>query len=130
MTPLRFLGLLLVLSIGCVGAHTQTNSGDDNRRGSDLYHSCQASIRIMNAPNANAVANDDYAASEFCRGYFIAFAEYNDVMHTAICPDEASLGTTVRVYLAYMEKNPKLMDKVMIAGVIGALRESYPCPAK
>ena len=129
MTPLRFLELLLLLSIAGFGAHAQTNSGDDQHRGAVLYHDCQASIRIMDAPNADAVGSQDFVDSNFCIGYFTAFWEFNGLEGTSICRNEARLGTTIRVYLAYMEKNPKLMDDAMIVGVIGALKETYPCPA-
>jgi hypothetical protein len=37
------------------------------------------------------------------------------------------MGTTIRVYVAYMEKNPKLIDEWMITGVLRSLMDNYPC---
>jgi len=121
---IRFLGLLLFLSIGCVGAHAQNNPSDHSR-GADLYHSCQAAIRILDS-NAKP---EDYHDSEFCRGYMTAFGEFNDMEHTSICLGGTTIGTSARVYVAYMEKNPKYMDDTMIDGVVFAFKETYPCPA-
>jgi hypothetical protein len=118
---LRVLGLLLVLSIG---AHAQKDPSD-HTRGSDLYHSCQAAIRVMDSN----IRPDDLHDSEFCRGYITAFGEFNDMAGTAICLAGSTIGTTVRVYVAFMEKNPKFMDDMMIIGVVHALKETYPCPA-
>lgn len=123
---LRVLGLLLVLSISCIGAHAQKDPSDHSR-GSDLYNSCQAAIRFMDSNSKP----EDFRASEFCRGYLSAFGEFNDIEGTSssICLGGSTLGTTARVYVVYMEKNPKFMDDMMIIGVIRALRETYPCPA-
>ena len=125
----RVFGLLLVISIGCVGAHAQTNSTDEQSRGSDLFHACQASVGIADAPNGRGLSNDDYEHSEFCRGYFMAFNDFNNIHRSTICIGGASVGTTIRVYVAYRDKNPKQMDGWMIEGALLALGESYPCPA-
>jgi Rap1a immunity proteins len=124
---LRFLTLLLLLG-AAFGSEIHAQANSIESRGSELYHACQADIRFMDAPNANAVSNSDYVASEFCRGYFMAFNDFYNVEATTMCLDGASMGTTIRVYVAYMEKNPKLMDAWMITGVGQALRENYPCP--
>jgi hypothetical protein len=41
--------------------------------------------------------------------------------------DDASLDTVIRIYIAYMVKNPKQMDRPMFYGAKLALNESYPC---
>jgi hypothetical protein len=58
----------------------------------------------------------------------MAFNDFYSVEPSTICLGGASMGTTIRVYVAYMDKNPKLMDEWMITGVGRALRENYPCP--
>jgi hypothetical protein len=77
----------------------------------------------------SAAKPEDYHDSEFCRGYITAFGEFNDMEGTTICLGGSTIGTTARVYVAYMEKNPVYMDDMMIIGVIHALKETYPCPA-
>lgn len=47
--------------------------------------------------------------------------------HSSICLGDASEGTMIRVYVAYMDRNPKLMDELMILGVVSSLHDSYPC---
>jgi hypothetical protein len=125
---LRIFGLFLVLSVASVGAHAQTNPTVEQLRGSDLFHACQASVRIMDAPNGSGLSNDDYEHSEFCRGYFTAFSDLNSALGS-ICLGGATAGTSIRVYVTYMEKNPVYMDDNMIIGVIHALKETYPCPS-
>jgi hypothetical protein len=42
----------------------------------------------------------------------------------------ASDGTLSRIYVAYMQKNPKLLDEYKGTGLFLALRDAYPCPVK
>ena len=124
---LRTLGLALLIAVVC---HAQTNSAEDIHRGSYLFHSCQAAIRIMDLPT-NAGTEEDLEDSRFCQGYLSGFVDLAQLIpSSSICVGEdATAGTLFRVYVAYMEKNPKLMDASMIHGVILALRDAYPCPA-
>ena len=77
---LRILCLFVVLSISGFGAHAKTDSTPTSK-GMDLYHSCRAAIRVMDS----LAKPDDYHDSEFCRGYFTAFGELNDMEGTSIC---------------------------------------------
>ena len=45
-------------------------------------------------------------------------------------PNEASYGTIIRLYVLYMEKNPKKLDDLPIVGMLYALADAYPCPVK
>ncbi len=73
-------------------------------------------------------AGDSIEESDFCLGYFTAFVDMNELQgHSSICLDNASEGTMIRVYVAYMDWNPKLMDVLMILGVVSALHDGYPC---
>jgi len=49
---------------------------------------------------------------------------------TGLCIKDARVGTIIRVYVAYMQKNPKLLDDLKIFGVIEAMKDSYSCSAK
>jgi hypothetical protein len=46
------------------------------------------------------------------------------------CAQSATVGTIAKVYIAYMDKNPKMFDEREGTGFISALQEAYPCPAK
>jgi hypothetical protein len=81
----------------------------------------------MDSPGDPNSGIDDLEDSSFCQGYFAAFTDMNSVLHSSICLGDASLGTEIRVYAAYMGKNPKLMDELMIVGVMRALKDAYPC---
>jgi hypothetical protein len=44
--------------------------------------------------------------------------------------EKCGLGTLARVYVAYMEKHPKLLDAYKSEGLFDALVDAYPCPVK
>jgi hypothetical protein len=44
-----------------------------------------------------------------------------------ICDDGASVGTLSRVYVAYMQANPKMMDEYESHGLFMAFAVAYPC---
>jgi hypothetical protein len=121
---LRALGLALLLPVVC---YAQSTPGGEDVLGSHLYHACQASIRIMDSPEDPGGGVGDLEDSSFCQGYFSAFTDMNSVLHSSVCLEGASLGTEIRVYIAYMGKNPKLMDELMIVGVMRALKDAYSC---
>jgi len=98
---------------------------DRTESGARLFHSCQASIRSMDSPK---VSEGDLRDEGFCLGYFRGFGDYNAMNSgSSICLDNATTGTIIRVYVAFMEKNPKNLDEEMIFGAIYALKETYPC---
>jgi hypothetical protein len=41
-----------------------------------------------------------------------------------------SMGTVIRTYVAYMEKNPKLLEAYRGVGLHMAILEAWACPAK
>lgn len=122
--PRYCIGFFLLLFFLGIRIHAQKDPSD-HTRGETLYHSCQAAIRVMDS----TAKPEDYRDSEFCRGYMTAFGEFNDMAGTSICLGGSTIGTTARVYVLYMEKNPSLMDSMMIIGVVHAFKETYPCPA-
>ncbi|MGI4756971.1 MAG: hypothetical protein ACRYGF_09010 [Janthinobacterium lividum] len=44
------------------------------------------------------------------------------------CLDGASLDTSARVYVSFMQRNPALLDEAKALGVVMALKDSYSCP--
>lgn len=96
-------------------------------KGSTLYADCKTFVAML-----DGTAKQEYsvAASAFrCAGYVNGILDGADGLR-GFCASSASTGTTVRVYIAYMDRHPKMFDEREGTGFISALQESYPCPAK
>ncbi len=123
---LRLAGLLVLLSVMLSDMSSpcaaQTKSEDTSY---DLYHACQDAIRFVDAPNSDKPGRTDY-----CFGYFEGYTNVLSAHTSSLCIGRARIGTLIRVYLAYMDKNPKLLDDPKLIGVTYALKESYSCPTK
>jgi hypothetical protein len=96
--------------------------------GRGLYSDCRAALKTVEADKPTAA---DQLSSAKCQGYLEAFVDLRGSELTDFCPpDEASLGTVLRIYLNFMVKNPTYMDRPRREGVRAALKESYPCQSK
>jgi hypothetical protein len=96
-------------------------------RGSTLFQNCQADVRTMDIPDAK----QDYVAAAHCQSYIAgAMAGLYVAGYKGICADSASFGTLSRVYVAYMQKHPKLLDSHQMDGFMQAMLDAYPCAAK
>jgi hypothetical protein len=94
-----------------------------------LYRSCRATVRVLDANPAGT----DIPDSEFCRGYIYGLTEtFTTVMQgSPFCfPSNATYGTAIRLYVRFMESNPKMMDQPQVVGMLASLHANYPCPAK
>jgi Rap1a immunity proteins len=121
--------LLLILMFGSCGL-SSTSAQSKKSDGTTLFQSCQHTIRLLDLGADKATA-EDVTDSNYCRGYFQGFEDTIKVYGSAgVCLDDTRIGTVIRVYVAYMDKHPKLLDDLEIAGVIEAMHETYPCPAK
>jgi len=96
----------------------------DQGNGSGLYSACKAYVSFIDRTGQPSREFDEGT----CIGYVSGYADSGN--DERFCASEATMGTIVRVYLAYMDKNPKLFDMPRAYGLELALRESYPCPAK
>lgn len=105
----------------------QTIPGPPHRSGAALFHACQADIRMMDSSTGGDDA-DIYPANE-CIEYVGGFVDAIGISGH-VCFGDASTGTVIRVYVAYMQKNPKLLDESRGLGLFGAVLDAYPCPAK
>ncbi len=102
---------------------------DENQRGSYLFRACQGTIRFQDAGVTGT--NNDAAKSQFCVAYIGGFLDGLEMANShAICTRNATMGTIARVYVAYMEKNPKDLDVEMPVGMLNAIMGAYPCPVK
>jgi Rap1a immunity proteins len=97
-------------------------------RGSNLYDQCRATIRVQNGTGDGGL---DDLHSNSCVAYIDGFTDGLLVAgDTLICVEGATLATIARVYIAYMEAHPKLMDSGKADGLLHALLENYRCPVK
>ena len=120
MVQMLTLPLLFVLQ-----ASTPIHAGDD---GATLYQTCLAAVRAFDNPASPSQA--DIKDSHSCYAYIQGFVDGSNIDGPAFCPEGGTLGTSIRVYVTYMQKNPKLFDQYKAEGVFRAFREAYPCPAK
>ena len=99
----------------------------DSQRGTWLFQACQGAVRWMDAPITNKPV-DDVENFDNCTAYLGGYIEGAD---PGVCPSpEATMGTFVRVYVAYMQKNPKMLDTWRTRGLEAAMRRAYPCRKK
>jgi hypothetical protein len=90
----------------------------NDSRGSALYGNCKASIRSSETSIPN---RDDDINGMNCLEYITGFTDAFTIS------ENTSRGTLVRIYVAYMDKYPKLLDEDRGIGVWGALASAYPC---
>jgi Rap1a immunity proteins len=105
----------------------QTFGQPDMSKGAALYHACQTAIRVHDPPAA-ASADDHYFAGT-CDIYVSGFVDAGLLSHL-FCPSGVSAGTMIKAYVAYIGKNPQLLDQHKAIGLAAALRDAYPCPVK
>jgi hypothetical protein len=91
--------------------------------GSILYADCKAFVAVL-----DDVANQNHTSAAMCAGYIEGWLDAAN--GRGFCAQNATVGTIARVYIAYMDKNPKMFDEREGTGFISALQETYPCPAK
>ena len=114
LAPVLVLGVMLRVSVPPQGM-----------TGSDLFPYCQAWIRISDK-TSSATEVIDSGLSEYCLGYIEGIA--TGLKYTKrVCFDSPTVGTLIRVYVVYMQQNPKLLDEEKYIGVLNALEASYPC---
>jgi hypothetical protein len=94
-------------------------------RGSMLYQQCKGAIRWLDAPDS-AKPSADSENFDNCTAYIGGFLEGAAAEGTCGTVD-ATIGTIAHVYVAFMDKNPKLLDGYRFTGFHFAFREAYPC---
>lgn len=108
----------------------QGNAGlSPQYRGSALYDQCRAFVRIL---DDTSTAGSDIRLGSMCAGYLEGFMDSQLLSPDALMcvPPDATTGTMARIYVLYMQKNPKELDQPRYVGLIAALVDSYPCPTK
>ena len=106
--------------------HQNTESPQDSR-GKFLFQNCQAAISIMDGPQQDAT---NYTPVFQCVDYIDGFVDgYTSRSGSNICMNQVSQGAIARIYVAYMEKHPNLLDQEKLIGMRESLADAYPCPA-
>jgi hypothetical protein len=95
--------------------------------GATLFASCKAAIRLQD--DFDRATGNDARLAAACSSYLMGMAETGDITKM-FCMGTVTPATLIRVYVAYMEKNPTLLDQPRRNGAALALADSYPCPAK
>jgi hypothetical protein len=101
------------------------HAGDE---GSALYQSCLAAVRTFDNPTGSS--QTDIAHSYSCYAYIQSFTDGSNSNGHAFCNLGGTVGTGIRIYVAYMQKNPKLLDDYKAEGVLKAFSEAYRCSTK
>ena len=97
------------------------------QRGTTLFLDCKQRIRIIDSPTPDdGDMMEEFRQSEHCFAYIQGYLDAS-ASRTGICLAGASFDTLIRVYIAYMEKHPTLLDAHMAYGLRTALMDAYPC---
>ena len=101
----------------------------DNKKGLELFHTCQAALRIQDKTSTNELA--DASESLSCVAYIDGFTDGVIIFdRKGVCLDGVGFETIVRVYVAYMKEHPKDLENFESIGLYGSLKEAFPCVAK
>ncbi len=115
--------MLMFLMLALTGQPAVSNRA----MGSYIFHACQASIRFVDNPSVTS--DSDVRLSATCTDWLMGFTEAG-TLAKFFCPGTVTPSTLARVYVAYMEKNPTLLDYPRGTGAHLALADSYPCPVE
>ena len=97
----------------------------DLHKASALYSDCKAWVALTD--KTRETNNDDALHAVNCVGYMNGFIEGG---LTKICAKDVPTMTMARVFIAYMDKNPKLFDERRSVVLYLALTDAYSCPTK
>ncbi len=89
--------------------------------GAELVLQCEAADRVLMEQSSK---DDDVSMGSRCLGYIDG---YEDGATKELCIPQHTLQTIIRVYLHFMEGNPKYRDMPKAAGLRVALDSTYPC---
>ena len=128
LTRVAFSFTLLLVLIPIVASPKMSSSQDQEAiLASDLVNDCKAYVGRGAAYSGNG---------EHCLGYAEGFLDgmgsemlrlHDKNTHEAPCYREIRIDTVIRVYLAFMEKNPKYLDYAEGKTLRMAVDDAYPC---
>jgi hypothetical protein len=100
----------------------------DPAKGAVLYSECKAYIALVD--KTRSIDSDAMLDAGTCLGYISGFTDVVALGSSTVCLKPVTAATLIRVYIAYMDKNPKLFEEPRNLTVALALTDAYPCPAK
>jgi hypothetical protein len=130
MNSLRLVICAVVLALCNYGRSQSDLDRRLDTKGSWLYHVCSAHVRGQDASKPDS---DDLALALHCNEYIDGFIDGMTSSPTPrpFCPSpETNENTIIRVYVAFMKGNPKLMDAYRGIGFLLAMKKNYPCTNK
>jgi hypothetical protein len=92
-------------------------------------------VRVTES-NTGEDSGDDISFRSECSGYVEGFIDgvssggpvaSKEWVATGFCLNGTSVDTLIKVYLAFMEKNPKYLDEFKGKTLRMALHDTYPC---
>ena len=116
----------LALLLAVVATPRSADDPGEMTKGAALYRVCQAEVRLMDMPTLTKATQSDLLNGSYCVGYLNGFVS-NLQPATTVCTNGIAIGELVRIYVAFMERNPVLMDKDRRLGLHHALHEALPC---
>ena len=118
--------LPLALWIAGSGPAPADSNPLDVSKGTALYRGCKAEVRLMDRPSLAQAPESDLLNGSYCVGYLNGYLS-NLHSSDAICTHGEPIGSLVRIYVTFMEKNPHLLTEDRLLGLRSALREAFPC---
>ena len=130
--------LLLAFVLGFPGAGQSQALPYRPGFGSELVYECKAYLRTTSGP----YSAHDAADGGNCVGYLDGFVDGTNSEFEALTPPNpgkdywatralcippSTLDTRIKVYLAFMERNPKYLDEDKATSLRTALHDAYPC---
>lgn len=125
---MKAIELAVVVAVICAvnTCRAQSTTLLEQQKGSALYQACKANVH---AADSDAPSVYDVEQGNRCIGYIQGVL---DTLHFILRPpfclaDGATLGTISRVYVKFMDENPKYLDMHRTIGFVEAMKTTYPC---
>jgi hypothetical protein len=112
------------LPVILLAAHSLAQTVDVTT-GNSLFHECQGAIRMLNG----SYDPSDGLDGQYCAGYIDGLTQGMEG-RKEFCIDTFRTSTLARIYVTFIQKNPKYLDQPKAYGVIASLTEAYPCKQK
>ena len=136
-TVMKTLLMAVCVLIGMAALNANA-FGQLHDKGRDLYSACKYTVKFFDdnitTPPQTPMPNEAQLQVLTCYGYVSGFVDsYSFYTPTAtyfpFClPDSgSSLDVIARLYVKYIEDNPKQLDEPRTAGLALALHANYPC---
>jgi hypothetical protein len=103
--------MLVTVFLLATAAQAHTGEIPVHRRGEWLFQACKGAVRWLDSPASSKVDHPDASNFDNCTAYIGGFLESPSTGKACLSDDASSMGTILRVYVVYMEKNPKLLDQ-------------------